>query len=214
MEPFKPKRIIYKDPVVLINDGKFYYNNPFMVAAGLDKFSHVIYHHDEKEREIGFEFLKKEVEGSAKLTKVENRYSSRGTAFINKYGWIKAVEKLNANKSKQFVARKRGNLWIITLIPAFENILDNAGKLPKGAFGIYKYSKDGEPVYIGHGDLNERMDEDKRQRWAFDKIEYSIITDKEKAGEFETHWIDRHVEETGKKPVYNLIFGKKRKKKD
>ena len=98
-------------------------------------------------------------------------------------------------------------------MPAFENwvLPSNIHTLNSDTRGIYRYRKADEIIYIGKGRIRERYQELGRNSWGVSKIEYSEITDDDKALEWEEWWIDRFQQEhNGNLPRYNQVRGQLR----
>lgn len=68
--------------------------------------------------------------------------------------------------------------------------------------GVYKYTLNGEAVYIGHGEIQARCAEAHRRLWVFDEV-YYLLTDKESAKQEESRLLRAHVAEYGGLPFYN-----------
>ena len=103
---------------------------------------------------------------------------------------------------------KEGNFWVIQLCPAFEEKkARESANIPSDATGIYRYVREnGEIVYIGRGEIKNRLASPERNDWEFDVIEYSIVNDPDKQVEWEDYWINKFKEEnSGKLPLYNKI---------
>ena len=131
-------------------------------------------------------------------------------AIVNKFSWIEAVANLPDKKDRRFFPKKEGNIWAIQLCPAFEkrNARESAN-IPSGVVGIYRYVREnGEIVYIGRGNIRDRLNSPERKDWDFDTIEYSIVKDPDKQVKWETYWLNKYKQKNkGKLPFYNKVSG-------
>lgn len=96
-------------------------------------------------------------------------------------------------------------------MPAFEYEVkrENYLKIPQNACGIYRYINGKDIVYIGKGNVRNRLNEPTRKEWIFDTIQYSLIEDNNSQLEWESFWITRFkTENDDRLPSYNLISGK------
>jgi hypothetical protein len=121
---------------------------------------------------------------------------------------VSGVAKL-PSKYRQFIPKKEGKLYVITLCPSFEIRYARESKnIPKDTNGIYRYVREGgEVVYIGCGNILKRLQSPERSEWVFDLIEYSIIDDPDQQIYWETFWIDKFKEANGRFPIYNKLSG-------
>jgi hypothetical protein len=100
-------------------------------------------------------------------------------------------------------------------MPSFETRVNrsDATRINFGDKGIYRYLKNTQIVYIGKGNVRDRLNEQQREDWDFDIIEYSIIEKQDEQFEWENYWIEKYKEENeGFLPTYNLISGNKKGK--
>ena len=200
------KTTVQKDePAVSVNMDRFTFNAYLQKLAELNKNKYVSIVFDEEERKIGFEF-KKESDSDSDYKITENR-RCRASELFNK-PWVRKVAQLAGNNT--FPAKKDGKLWVITLCPAFEIAVkrENSNKIPANSKGIYRYKQGEDIVYIGKGNIRDRLNEKQRADWKFEIIEYSIIENDEEMFSWESYWIDKYKEiNNGDLPIYNLISG-------
>jgi hypothetical protein len=197
------------EPVISINNNRFSYNAVFSKLAELEKNPFVTYYIDEQRRKIGFEFKSIEDEDSFKiiLNPGKGNYSQSTELFSKK--WIQKVSETKG--MNRFKPIKDGKKYVITLLPIFENKVSRSEHLniPVDATGIYRYIDQNNIVYIGKGNIRDRLKEPARKDWKFDTIEYSIIEDNELQFEWESYWIEQFKSENENiLPAYNLISGK------
>lgn len=196
------------EPVISLNNNRFSYNSVFSKIAELEKKPFVTYYIDEDNRRIGFEFSNVENENSFKiiLNKSKGNYS-QSTELFSK-DWIRKVSE--SKEINRFKPIKDGSKYVVTLIPVFEIKVQRGDylKIPHSASGIYRYIDSHNIVYIGKGNIRDRLKESSRIDWKFDTIEYSVLK-QELQFEWESFWIERfRLENDNKLPAYNLISGK------
>ena len=99
--------------------------------------------------------------------------------------------------------------WKIDVCPAFEHYIEphDIDKLEHEAAGIYRYRNErGEIIYIGSGKIRDRFEAPEREKWRIVRIEYSIVTDRQRAYQWERYWHDQFEGEFGRLPAYNLAI--------
>jgi hypothetical protein len=213
---FTRLRKIKEEPLVSIWHGRFHFNANFARDAQLEKANYVKYHIDEENREIAFEFLKSDPDGNAfrlvnlgGRSKWPSKFTCAGRSLIKSRPWVE----LAAAELGTFRAVRDGKLWVIRLTPSFEEevLRVNAGKISPEASGIYRYiSADDQVVYIGKGNVRQRLSDADRADWKFDKIQYSIVREKGDQSQWENFWLERHVQaNNGRLPYYNRQGGNK-----
>jgi hypothetical protein len=204
-------------PFISIAPQHFSFNTMFSRIAELGPEKRVKIYIDEDNLKLGFEFVNEE-EGSYALyratssKKGEKRVSMNCTsvAIIKKFPWIEAVANLPDTKDKRFSPKKEGNIWGIQLCPAFEERkARESTNIPSDAVGIYRYLREnGEIVYIGRGNIRDRLNSDERRDWDFDIVEYSIVKDPDEQVKWEAYWLKKYKEKNnGKLPIYNKLSG-------
>ena len=177
----------------------------------------VIIHRDNIERKLKFEFSKSYTEDCLTLFQSKDHSNLQCSAvyLYNTIDWYKSVANINSSKERQFAPKKIGTAWEISLMPSFENKVSKSDykKIGNKTTGIYRYkNSDGHIVYIGKGQIYNRLAEPQRKQWDFDIIEYSEIPDDKEQFHWEQHWIESFKKENkGKLPIYNMINGKKTK---
>lgn len=178
---------------------------------------------DKDEYKIGFEFLKEGTENCYTLTRPKNKsnFQISSTKILSENNWMKAVAILgNTNRRfvpiKEFVQKLKKDLWVINLSPTFENKISRSEsrKIASNVTGIYRYKRvnSDEIVYIGKGNIKDRLNSPERKTWDFDILEYSIINEEENQFRWENYWLEKYKNQNGILPFYNNIGGKKEKK--
>lgn len=214
-EKFIRTRVQSDEAVITIADNRFQYSAVFSKIAELNKYNAVEYFVDVNSREIRFSFSK-ENDSKNKFT-LQNKpgsniYRSAAKELISRYLWVKKTASMPKVDDRKFVAKKINGMWNIQLAPSFEMTF-HKGDMPKEILdgsGIYRYlDKNNEIVYIGRGNIKNRYSESGREKWNFDKIEYSIINaGEQEQGEWESYWIEKFKESNNDRlPYYNKISG-------
>lgn len=159
---------------------------------------------------IGFCFHHSKVEGAYTLTSDGgNRKGTVGRAvqlqsLMNKHPWIRTSQRHFEPKWNPYQKQ-----WEISLGPSFELSVTDPHQIPSNAVGNYRYLYQGDIVYEGHGEIRKRALATERRDWMIDRIEYSIIPDREERRRWESYRLDKHKEIYGTLPKYNLIGGKR-----
>lgn len=94
--------------------------------------------------------------------------------------------------------------WAITLTPCFETVWGEAIAISADQSGIYRYRSNGETVYIGRGNIRQRLGEPERRDWQYDKIEYSVLNDDAAERRWESYWLEEY-RRWNRWPRYNRI---------
>lgn len=111
-------------------------------------------------------------------------------------------------RARRFEPQKdQSGRWVINLSPCFEKVLTQSDQIPAGATGIYRYRLGKETIYIGRGNIRERLSSPDRRSWEFDRIEYSILNDDVAERRWEMFWLDEYRQRNNRWPVYNRIAG-------
>jgi hypothetical protein len=95
--------------------------------------------------------------------------------------------------------------WVIYLAPCFEKVLIQPDQIPDLATGIYRYRSGQETIYIGRGNLRDRLAVPERRAWEFDRVEYSILNDDVIERRWEAFWLDEYRQRNNRWPIYNRI---------
>ncbi len=215
MSLVKFKRILRQidEPTISISPGRFNYNVPMAKMAELQKYKQVLYLVDEEERKIAFQFLEERDDDSYTLIVSKSTKGIRSSAneIINSYPWLKKIEQSKDVAERSFAVKRDGALWSIKLRPSFEERIkrEDKSQLKDNIKGIYRYLDDrGEIVYIGKGNIKDRLSEPARKDWKFHFVEYSAVEKDEEQLEWENFWILKYKEEhSGRLPYYNNNSG-------
>jgi len=203
-------------PFIAVTASHFAFNAMFVRIAELSPDKRVTIYADPENLKLGFEFHLEERPDSFALShqssdkrgikRTSMQCASRGV--VMKFPWIKSVTRLLV-KDRRFEPKKEGNRWVIQLCPAFEERkARESADIPSDASGIYRYVRDtGEIVYIGRGNIKNRLMSPEREDWEFDVVEYSLLENPDQQLKWEDYWLDRYEEEHGRKPFYNKVSG-------
>jgi hypothetical protein len=214
----KIKRITFEDketPLVTISHTHFYFNSAACKLYSFNEYTRAIYHIDEENRKIGFEFINKDLEDSFSVFSRTGRLSgfrSSSVDLVNRFSWIKSVVNMKQPIDRRFRLRSEKKLRVIKLCPAFENSGNRKKRndIPTEHTGIYRYKDSNEIVYIGKGNIKKRLQEKHRESWKFDQVEYSVILGEEDQYKWESFWIEKFKMKNGEKlPFYNQVSGRK-----
>jgi hypothetical protein len=198
--------------LIALRRGGVAFNATFVRANGLGRKQRVSVFLDEGSLSIGFRFLDGPTdEDSYALTHDgggggDSRWAQCG--IIYREPWIAAVLRLKDQRLHRFkpVWSSTDSMWTISLWPAFETRVSSGSELPASATGIYRYLRGDDVVYIGRGVIRSRFNSPERREWDFDTIEYSLLP-ADQQPHWESFWLDNHVAQYGRLPVYNRIAG-------
>jgi hypothetical protein len=211
----RTRSIEREKPFVTVGKSHFYYNAVSARLFELGNNKRVVYHIDEFERKIGFEFVNEDIDHSYSVfaKKGASGYRSGSSDLVASYQWIKSVAILPNSMERRFQLHPEHKLWVIQLCPAFEIRIERTqiSQIPQEATGIYRYLNNEIIVYIGKGKIRQRINEADRENWQFNFVEYSIAPGEERQYEWESFWIERFRESNnGSLPAYNSIAGHNR----
>jgi hypothetical protein len=206
-----------KNSFISLGKAHIRFSSEFVRISNISTDFKVTIHKDNVERKLKFVFSKIETEDCLTLTMPKDHSNLQISAshLYNSIDWYKSVANIKIAKERQFAPKNIGNAWEISLMPSFENKVSKSEykKIGIKTTGIYKYiNSNGQTVYIGKGQIYNRLAEPQRKQWDFDIIEYSEISDDKEQFHWEQHWIESFKKENkGKLPIYNMINGKKTK---
>ncbi len=209
-------------PFISISRDRISFGAVFSRLAEIDPKYRVSLFIDEEMLRVGFEFHTKVKQNSLALV-ADGRTKSKKFVgvfcsshnIVKRYPWIQAITSL-PSRDRRFHPKKEAGKWVIDLCPSFE--IRNAResmKIPEDATGVYRYVREnGEVVYIGRGNIRDRLNSPERSSWDFDSIEYSLVQDPDRQIFWETYWIEKYKEQNGKLPFHNKVSGAKQDSSD
>ena len=170
----------------------------------------VFYTFPDDEYKFAFEFFNEDnVRGSFPVRNADKSITKlvQSLAFVNKIPVLKAITQTE-KKSFEIFYDEDEKCFYFRVVPAFENISEPSN-IPEGISGIYRYrNSEGEVIYIGKGNIKNRLKSSERNNWGIQKVEYSIIHSEVERSTYESYHIREFSEKNGRKPIYNLIGGK------
>lgn len=168
------------------------------------------FHNDEKDEDayrIG-------TDGGGSSRKATKNRLIVANAIIKQSPTLAALVRDKDSKRRFEPVRIGADRWAITLMPCFEAIWGETVRFGRDQSGIYRYRNGAETVYIGRGNIRERLAEPERVNWQYDKIEYSIINDDAAERRWEAYWLDEYRRRWNRWPVYNRIAGRRSDEKE
>lgn len=205
------------DPTSLISirRNQIALNAHFVATAGLEKTSYVTIFADSDLYRLGLKFHAEACDEDAiALTNDGGGAGGRGrcvqvAGLMSEHPWLATVADTKEPKCRRFEPKwiSTDKMWVISLCPPFENRVSDRSAIPSDARGIYRYKRGDEIVYIGRGSIRSRLGSPERERWDFETVEYSLVSDEEAQAKWEAFWLDRFVEDNAKLPIYNRISG-------
>lgn len=197
--------------VTLSARGVLFFSAPFVQQYDLRScLSADLFTFPDDSYKFGVKFYKEEIEGHSKVT----RALKSQNVMISAHELVSSILVLNkANKEgKQtfpIIEDKIEQCFAFSLIPGFEYSC-SPNDVPTGICGIYRYKNENqEVIYIGKGSIKDRLKEAHRKDWPIVKVEYSVVENEEVRSYSEAHHIRKFESEIGRKPVFNMISGKK-----
>lgn len=211
MEEFKKKHGRSTEPEVSISSNNITFNYVLASLAGLRNVKSVGYFIDTANRKLGFQFNSKAAaENTYSVFPVKNSstFKSSCGALVKNLPWLTAIVSNNDSKKRRLKVKQEGKLWIAYCIPSFENkvnVSEIYSVVPSEASGIYRYKdKTGQIIYIGRGNIKNRLAEPERKEWNIETVEYSEIADQKDQITWEKYWLDDFKNNNnGKLPYYN-----------
>ncbi len=199
------------DPIISISSDRFNFNSLFVRTAQITTRHKVVFQVDSPSFRVGFQFITNDDEDALALRpmtkgKTEAGLSCAARGIGSQFGWIARVGALRNKKDRQFGPKKEGDLWVIQLCPAFELRAGRDGAdIPSDKQGIYRYlNSKKEVVYIGRGNIRQRLSSPERKEWDFQTVEFSIVEEQADREKWEAYWLNRFKEDNGGRlPYYN-----------
>ena len=213
----KDRRKAADRPHILLTPTVISYGVRFVRDAELERGTRVSMHVDEEGYRLGLEFRRDATQpDSFRLTwppSMDGRRNGSGvtssiTALVRRFAWVRRIAECKDVEARRFEPEFDGRLWIIHLGPTFEHEDSRDGDtIPADATGIYRFVRaaTGEVVYIGRGQIRQRLRAPERAAWDFDLVQYSLLDAPREQNRWERHWIEQFREEHGRLPEYNRV---------
>jgi hypothetical protein len=194
----KPRSKYNRIAQITIHPTNFYLNAAVVKQAELQNKVRVNLFVDEEGKRLAFKFLRNcapedGYEVYFKSGKPRARYISALEAYKHN-PWLKKISVMQDSQDRRFtVVETERDYWEAQLAPSFENSCSRGeyASIPSDAIGIYRYLDEGRVVYIGEGNIRKRFQSPERTDWYFDRIEYSMLADKDQCTFWEKYWIDK-----------------------
>ena len=211
------------DEFVTITKNGVFFSADFMEKNNLNNNTWCqFFTFDEDEHKFGVSFSIDKNEGSyALMNTMKGKYrhankgrNTRAGAFINGIPVLREIAKKKGGGRFEVKLDKRDDCFTFKVIPSFE-ISKKPDDIPNDITGIYRYlSKDKHIIYIGEGNIKNRLKESQREDWEINKVEYSVVNDKEERRKYESFHLDEYKKEYGALPPMNIVAGKRKNKEN
>lgn len=211
---------ISKEAVISLSQGKIIISAAFIHLAWIDKKKRVKIYVDSEEHKIGFVFVNngEDTRDSLALTRKTGRNNPSFQVPINKLfkknSWVADVCREEKSASRRFFPVEEtmpiiGKVWCIYLQPTFHMSCPRTKiDIPSRTNGVYRYlNSNSDIVYIGQGNIRNRLNSAERKLWDFCKIEYFECPDKINRDKWEKYYIDKYFADHNQLPPYNNQFG-------
>ena len=194
-------------PCITIRRSGFALSVPFMTSAkvSIGDFADVFTSNDGK---IGFKFYREKQEGRLLVgpdgggkKRIVDPAKANGLIVCAHVKNDTTISQLVGTKNSKMPAVFEDGMWVIRLFPQW-NYDASVRKPTQEDIGVYRYSHDGEVVYIGRGKIAQRIASPERGTWQFDKIEYTLMSDEDSISH-ESRLIREHRDAFGRLPFYN-----------
>lgn len=198
---------------IRITHSGFYFCSEFVKSNHLENSNSVrFYEFNNNIYKFGLEFSK-ELEIAGGFSLLRNRAQKYGFAtaarsFINNSNVLKDLI-IDPKSNNRFLTKydKNEGCFIFNVIPSFE-FKEYPSSIPEGITGIYRYKDTlGNILYIGKGNIKDRMRSPERKSWGIHTVEYSVIEDKEEMSQYESFHINEYKKQYNNLPQYNIISG-------
>lgn len=192
---------IYEEPKVTIRKAGISFNASLVKLLDKNLKYCEFYIND---KTIGIKFLTHKTHDSYTITHDGGGKSRKTNSLIANCKQIitSNLALMEASKIKQsFTCLSTENcFWEFNITPLY--VSTDVSLLKQEDIGVYKYFSEGDLVYIGQGFIKQRLNDNARDNWFFDKIEYFLCS-KEEAMQYEENLINEHIKRYGKLPLYN-----------
>lgn len=207
-----------KKPAVSIHQSHLQINAESVDKYGLEKKKSATIFHTEDHMQCMVKFHDDEPEHSFKIT----ASASHSKNCLSRRISCKAlIEKNPRLKKASYMSREDRNIplfkddddnIIFNCAPCFEHLIsiDEIRLIDIDQIGIYRCLDDDKDVlYIGSGEIRNRVLSAQKKIEELSFIEFSIVHDRQEAFYWESHYLDAYIEKHGRKPYYNKILAPK-----
>ena len=206
---------------VVITNNMFTFSRDFIVNNNLQEKQALFYlKNPEDPYELAFDFRDEQETGAYKLRPSINRPSclsriASAGKMINDNMILRTIKDLPDRVDRTFDLEKdedSSNIFFVTLCPNFDQKVkaDNLRGMNPELSGIYRCLDEySNIIYIGSGNVKERNSEHlKSFGEEISEVQYSVISNREKAYEWESHHITKFKDKHGRRPKYNKNDGR------
>ena len=210
---FIPNNYCEDKEYIRLTSSGFYFSADFMKNNHLTKSSSVrFYVFDDNQYKFGVEFSNSsDFAAGYSLVRTGaaiNACMTKPRSFVSNYPVLREmiVDKNNKNRFK-ISYDKLEKCYVFNIVPAFE-YKDTPDNIPDGAVGIYRYRDINDNViYIGRGNIKDRLKSSERKNWAINAVEYSLIKSKDDMIKYESFHLNEYKAIYNKLPELNSISG-------
>ena len=206
---------------IAITKNGFNFSRDFIVENNLKDMKGVAYlENPEDDYVLGFKFKKEQDEVSYRLRPVQNRDScltrvANAGKLLSENPILSNLRDLPVKLDKTFTPIRdedEPDIFFINLRPSFsEKVKSYDINMINPEFsGIYQIlDMNSNIIYIGSGKIKDRVLEHKKSFGdEIAEIQYSVISDRDKAYYWETSHINKHTKQYGKRPKHNKLNGR------
>lgn len=210
---FIPETYCEDKEYIRLTSSGCYFSANFMKNNHLTKSNSVrFYEFDDNQYKFGIEFSNSiEFAGGFSLVRTGRSVNSCMTnprSFISNYPILRELTKDKTNKNRfKITYDKLEKCFVFNIVPSFE-FKDYPHSIPDGAVGVYRYKDtSGHIIYIGRGNIKDRLKSPERKNWDVNIVEYSLVKDQAEMKKYENYHIKEYKALYNKLPEYNLISG-------
>ena len=206
----------YSEAVVSVRRGGFGFNKHFVERFGVENGSHAEIFFSKDGTSVGLKFGPSETKNSYLVTQdggSRGGQAKKGGLYIACGNVVKSNPSLlamskdsNKQKAKALFDKESGVVFFY-ICPVFNKNLEDE-KPAADECGVYRYTSDGEVVYIGQGNLSQRFRDPTRSEWVFNKIEYMVVFDPNERQKIEAAMLADYAAANSRLPLYNRIKGR------
>ena len=199
----------FKEYVRLTQSGIFF-SAPFIKSNNLTRHNSVrFYEFTENQYKFGMEFfLETDVPGGFSLVrngKSVNSFYTTARSFTNSFDVLRDLIKSKGHNRFAVSYDKIDKCFFFMVAPCFECDNDQLS-IPDGATGIYRYKNtNNEIIYIGKGNIRDRLRSPERKGWDIKKVEYSLVNDRGEMSKYESYHLTEYQNKFNKWPEHNMI---------
>jgi len=212
------ERIPSVDEVLSISKSGIGFGAVFMKSNELqNKTSVSFYTDDEDPYKLGFEFYDESGKDNSLMLTSGNGTKGAGrnvkaSELLNKNRILKSIQNDPVKSNRLFPIKKDkgSSIYYILLRPAFEIKVsfDKRNSIDEDISGVYRYlDKSKKVIYIGKGNIKNRVNSQERKEWGIETIEYSVLDLAEDMFKWESFYLDSYLNENGMLPTFNRISG-------